>query len=81
MHYPDYCKTETQKDIYRELKRLADKNNNVVTIQDFEPFEKASGYTHNQIIETITLFDSKGLFDFAQHAGGDCPIIFSLNRR
>lgn len=81
MFYPSYCETEMQKNIYKELKRLSDQNNNTVTIQDFEPFEESSGYSRMQIIETIAFFDSKGLFGFAQHAGGDCPIVFSLNRR
>ena len=80
MNYPKYCETDVQKNIYDELIRLADQNNNTVTIQDFEPLEESLGYSRNQIIETITFFDSKGLFGFAQYEG-NCPIVFSLNRR
>ena len=79
--YPKCCTTEIQKAVYDELCRLSDENDDCVTIQDFEPFEEQFGYSRLQIIEVITFFDSHGLFKFAQHAGGDCPIVFSLYRR
>ena len=67
-YYPNYCKTDIQKAVYDELLRLSDEHNSIA-FHDLEPFERASGYSRTQIIEVITLFDSKGLFGFAQHAG------------
>ena len=81
MSYPTYCKTDIQKDVYTELRRLSDQSvDGSVEIHELEPFECSSGYPISQIHEVVAFFHSKGLFHSVLYESGGIPIIFSLNR-
>ena len=68
--YPDYCKTEIQKAVYDALTKPP--RCSCVNELDY------LGFPQSEIFETLKYFETRGLFEFVQHLGGEYPVIFSV---
>lgn len=69
MLYPNYCKTDIQKSVFKALM-----DGSITCVHELDYL----GFTRNEVSETLKYFESKGLLENVQHLGGDTPVIFTV---
>lgn len=73
MFYDDYCKTGTQKTIYKVLLELS-KTNRFIAIQELDYLN----IPRAELEETLSYFETKHLFESVQHMNETYPVLFSI---
>lgn len=74
MFYEDYCKTDTQKAVYKRLMELTREKPDIA-LHDVHVL----GIPDEEILETIRYFEQKNLFEWVQHSSKD-PVVFRIWR-
>lgn len=73
MFYDDFCKTEAQQAVFKEIMRLS-KNGAYITIQELDHL----GFSQIEVEEALAHFERYGLFSHVQHMGESFPVMFSV---
>lgn len=73
MFYNDYCKTNSQKTVYKALLELS-KNGKFITIQELDYLD----ISRSELEEILSYFETKQLFESVQHLSETYPVLFSL---
>jgi len=73
MFYDDFCKTELQKTVFRELLELS-KGKVAISIQELDHL----GFDRSDIEETLIYFNQKGLLASVYSTRDSVPVIFSI---
>lgn len=71
--YDDFCKTEVQQAVFKEIMRLS-KGSIYITIQELDRL----GFPQSEIEETLAYFERCGLFSHVQRLGGSFPVMFAV---
>lgn len=73
MFYDDFCKTETQQEIFKAILELS-KTQKYIAIQELN----CPNITDEELIQTIDYFDKYGLFTHLQRDYENRPYFFSI---
>lgn len=73
MFYDNFCNTDIQKDIFRELVKSS-KDQRFISIQELDHL----GYARKDVEETLIHFEKKGLLLHVYSRNDSVPVIFSI---